>query len=154
MSAYVSIRQHASAYGSIRQHTSADVSIRQHTSACMYRQVYMYSCACSLASNPIDLCTVMTYQYSHHAGMTALVWALFFLSFLSFFCCPPKCFCLPIHFYKGSIKALLRRFKGAIKALLRVCPGGAFVEPTRLKLFSPKSYPFFLPPNTILLRLY
>jgi hypothetical protein len=35
----------------------------------------MYSCACSLASNPIDLCTVMTCECSQEYGQTALLWA-------------------------------------------------------------------------------
>ncbi len=35
----------------------------------------MYSCACSLSSNPIDLCTVITCECSQVCGMTALLWA-------------------------------------------------------------------------------
>jgi hypothetical protein len=35
----------------------------------------MYSCACSLSSNPIDLCTVMTYECWQTYGKTALLWA-------------------------------------------------------------------------------
>ncbi len=36
----------------------------------------MYSCACSLSSNRIDLCTVMTCEYSQgERGRTALMWA-------------------------------------------------------------------------------
>ncbi len=35
----------------------------------------MYSCACSLSSNPIDLCTVMTCECSQEDGKTALLWA-------------------------------------------------------------------------------
>jgi hypothetical protein len=35
----------------------------------------MYSCACSLSSNPIDLCTVMTCECSQEYGQTALLWA-------------------------------------------------------------------------------
>jgi hypothetical protein len=35
----------------------------------------MYSCACSLSSNPIDLCTVITCEYSQENGATALLWA-------------------------------------------------------------------------------
>ncbi len=35
----------------------------------------MYSCACSLSSNPIDLCTVITCEYSQEYGRTALLWA-------------------------------------------------------------------------------
>ncbi len=35
----------------------------------------MYSCACSLSSNPIDLSTVMMCEYSQEYGMTALLWA-------------------------------------------------------------------------------
>ena len=35
----------------------------------------MYSCACSLSSNPIDLCTVITCECSQGRGMTALLWA-------------------------------------------------------------------------------
>jgi hypothetical protein len=41
----------------------------------MYRQVYMYSCACSLSSNPVDLYTVITCECSQFFGMTALLWA-------------------------------------------------------------------------------
>jgi hypothetical protein len=41
----------------------------------MYRQVYMYSCACSLSSNPIDLSTVITCECSQTWGKTALLWA-------------------------------------------------------------------------------
>ncbi len=37
----------------------------------------MYSCACSLSSNPIDLCTVITCECSQDHGMTALQWASF-----------------------------------------------------------------------------
>ncbi len=37
----------------------------------------MYSCACSFASNPIDLCTVMTCECSQEYGQTALMWASF-----------------------------------------------------------------------------
>ena len=35
----------------------------------------MYSCACSLSSNPIDLCTVITRECSqkHRSGKTALM---------------------------------------------------------------------------------
>ncbi len=33
----------------------------------------MYSCACSLSSNPIDLCTVITCECSQDDGMTALL---------------------------------------------------------------------------------
>jgi hypothetical protein len=37
----------------------------------------MYSCACSLSSNPIDLCTVITCECSQdpYSGKTALLWA-------------------------------------------------------------------------------
>jgi hypothetical protein len=35
----------------------------------------MYSCACSLSSNPIDLCTVITCECSQEYGRTALLWA-------------------------------------------------------------------------------
>ena len=35
----------------------------------------MYSCACSLSSNPIDLCTVITCECSQDYGRTALLWA-------------------------------------------------------------------------------
>jgi hypothetical protein len=35
----------------------------------------MYSCACCLSSNPIDLCTVITCEYSQKYGRTALQWA-------------------------------------------------------------------------------
>ena len=35
----------------------------------------MYSCACSLSSNPIDLYTVITCAYSQDYGKTALLWA-------------------------------------------------------------------------------
>ncbi len=35
----------------------------------------MYSCACSLSSNPIDLCTVITCECSQEYGKTALMWA-------------------------------------------------------------------------------
>jgi hypothetical protein len=35
----------------------------------------MYSCACSLSSNPIDLCTVITCECSQEYGRTALQWA-------------------------------------------------------------------------------
>jgi hypothetical protein len=35
----------------------------------------MYSCACSLSSNPIDLCTVITCEYSQEDGRTALLFA-------------------------------------------------------------------------------
>jgi hypothetical protein len=36
----------------------------------------MYSCACSLSSNPIDLCTVITCEYwQTNRGMTALLLA-------------------------------------------------------------------------------
>jgi hypothetical protein len=36
----------------------------------------MYSCACSLSSNPIYRCTVMTYEYwQGESGRTALMWA-------------------------------------------------------------------------------
>jgi hypothetical protein len=35
----------------------------------------MYSCACSLASNPIDLCAVITCECSQESGQTALLWA-------------------------------------------------------------------------------
>ncbi len=35
----------------------------------------MYSCACSLSSNPIDLCTVITCECSQDRGRTALLWA-------------------------------------------------------------------------------
>ena len=35
----------------------------------------MYSCACSLSSNPIDLCTVITCECSQERGWTALLWA-------------------------------------------------------------------------------
>jgi hypothetical protein len=36
----------------------------------------MYSCACSLSSNPIDLCTVITCEFSQKYGSkTALLWA-------------------------------------------------------------------------------
>ena len=41
----------------------------------MQSQVYMYSCACSLSSNPIDLCTVITCECSQEYGRTALLWA-------------------------------------------------------------------------------
>jgi hypothetical protein len=34
----------------------------------------MYSCACSLSSNPIDLCTVMTCECWQREGKTALLW--------------------------------------------------------------------------------
>ena len=35
----------------------------------------MYSCACSLSSNPIDLCTVITCECSQNNGQTALLFA-------------------------------------------------------------------------------
>ena len=35
----------------------------------------MYSCACCLSSNPIDLYTVITCEYSQKYGRTALLWA-------------------------------------------------------------------------------
>ena len=36
----------------------------------------MYSCACSLSSNPIDLCSVITCECSQtYRGKTALLWA-------------------------------------------------------------------------------
>jgi hypothetical protein len=36
----------------------------------------MYSCACSLSSHPIDVCTVITCEYSQgENGRTALIWA-------------------------------------------------------------------------------
>ncbi len=35
----------------------------------------MYSCACSLSSNPIDLSTVITCECSQYGGGTALMWA-------------------------------------------------------------------------------
>jgi hypothetical protein len=35
----------------------------------------MYSCACSLSSNPIDLSTVITCECSQDSGRTALLWA-------------------------------------------------------------------------------
>jgi hypothetical protein len=35
----------------------------------------MYSFACSLSSNPIDLCTVITCECSQTYGKTALMWA-------------------------------------------------------------------------------
>ena len=35
----------------------------------------MYSCACSLSSNPIDLCTVITCECSQDRGRTALLLA-------------------------------------------------------------------------------
>ncbi len=35
----------------------------------------MYSCACSLSSNPIDLCTVITCECRQRYGKTALLWA-------------------------------------------------------------------------------
>ncbi len=37
--------------------------------------MYVYSCACSLLSNPIDLCTVITCECSQENGWTALLWA-------------------------------------------------------------------------------
>ena len=37
--------------------------------------MYMYSCACSLSSNRIDLYTVMTCECSQEYGLTALLWA-------------------------------------------------------------------------------
>ncbi len=42
---------------------------------CMHWQVYMYSCACSLSSNPIDLSTVITCECSQGLGWTALLCA-------------------------------------------------------------------------------
>jgi ankyrin repeat protein len=47
---------------------------------CVYSicsQLCMYSCACSLSSNRIDLYTVITCEYSQsmYPGMTALMWA-------------------------------------------------------------------------------
>ena len=41
----------------------------------MYSQLYMYSCACSLSSHPIDLSTVITCECSQEYGQTALQWA-------------------------------------------------------------------------------
>jgi hypothetical protein len=41
----------------------------------MYSQLYMYSCACSLSSNRIDLYTVMTRACWQNDGKTALLWA-------------------------------------------------------------------------------
>ncbi len=41
----------------------------------MHGQVYMYSCACSLSSHPIDLSTVITCECSQDYGRTALLWA-------------------------------------------------------------------------------
>jgi hypothetical protein len=41
----------------------------------MNSQLYMYSCACSLSSNRIDLYTVMTCECSQEYGRTALLWA-------------------------------------------------------------------------------
>ncbi len=35
----------------------------------------MYACACSLSSNPIDLCPVITCECSQKYGETALMWA-------------------------------------------------------------------------------
>ncbi len=35
----------------------------------------MYSCACSLSSNPIDLCAGITCECSQEYGKTALLWA-------------------------------------------------------------------------------
>jgi hypothetical protein len=42
---------------------------------CMYSQLYMYSCACSLSSTRIDLYSVMTCEYWQTYGRTALQWA-------------------------------------------------------------------------------
>ncbi len=42
---------------------------------CVSSQVYMYSCACSLSSNPIDLSTVITCEFLQKQGMTALLLA-------------------------------------------------------------------------------
>ncbi len=39
------------------------------------RRPYMYSCACSLSSNPIDLCTVITCELWQDGGRTALLLA-------------------------------------------------------------------------------
>ncbi len=41
----------------------------------MYSQVYMYSFACSLSSNPLDLYTVITCECWQKYGQTALQWA-------------------------------------------------------------------------------
>jgi hypothetical protein len=41
----------------------------------------MYSCACSLSSNPIDLSTVITCECSQKYGRTALLWAIYILFF-------------------------------------------------------------------------
>ena len=41
----------------------------------MYAHVSMYWWACSLSSNRIDLCTLMTCEYSQSNGLTALLWA-------------------------------------------------------------------------------
>ncbi len=41
----------------------------------MYLQVCMFSCACSLSSNRIDLCTVMTCECWQNKGVTALMLA-------------------------------------------------------------------------------
>ena len=35
----------------------------------------MYSCACSLSSNRVDLSTVITCECSQYGGQTALLWA-------------------------------------------------------------------------------
>ncbi len=44
---------------------------------CMYAKLYMYSCACSLSSNPIDLFTVITCEcwQDPDSRKTALLWA-------------------------------------------------------------------------------
>jgi hypothetical protein len=47
---------------------------------CIFKRIYihfffMYSCACSLSSNAIDLCTVITCECSQNIGLTALMLA-------------------------------------------------------------------------------
>ncbi len=85
-------------------YTPGDVCVCVYV--CMYSKVYMYSCACSLSSNRIDLYTVMACEYWQNAGMTALLCALLCWSFILFFLSPKGFFVSQYN----SIKALLRRY--------------------------------------------
>ncbi len=66
----------------------------------------MYSCACSLSSNPIDLYTVMTCEcWQTYRGMTALLCASF------------KAVLTYMGVSIGAIQALLRLYEGCTKEL-------------------------------------
>ncbi len=108
----------------------------------------MYSCACSLSSHPIDLCTVITCECSQERGWTALQWASLF----------GHAETVRVLVELGASLEAVDKVHVHAQALAYTCCVKHVSGIMRMSIFfspSPKSdHLIFSFPNTILLRLY